>query len=440
MNKIKRLCFLLVSCGLLSTVTAQTVKPVTVSAEDSFTDNIALLEDSRDMDMMVKFVFNEETNQLTVSLISYRSLFVFRDDTRYKMAVKCRKLRPDRFPYIVEAEPGVKFKLTKDFRRSLPKPRKKYIFKRWVEYDGLQPVPMEYKMVNDFIEQTFDIMGKRDDVTVTLRDLMVMEAYRKNQSKPPVYSLFFRKDLNTKYQIHIQRNPCFGQDEEIAAATNACEGIAKAYQTFKTIYGSGQVANAEKLDAFKELKAALQKQYQKMNDVSPCQTIQDARDKYNTYVDSIAAVNCVIHNSGEGGGGGGVVTLRGDGKMQRPNVCFLQVRRKLFRDPDGRAAVGAVDAFHDPQVKALFRQRGDRLENGLLDGKARRIESGQIMTEGRFFPLGIRKCPPEKCPVRPLAVEDALYTRNAAHIQSDTLYHSASPSSRFSDFHYSIPA
>lgn len=315
MNKIKRLCFLLVGCGLLSTVTAQTVKPVTVSAEDSFTDNIALLEDSRDMDLMVKFVFNEETNQLTVSLISYRSLFVFRDDTRYKMAVKCRKLRPDRFPYIVEAEPGVKFKLTKAFRRSLPKPRKKYIFKRWVEYDGLQPVPMEYKMVNDFIEQTFDIMGKRDDVTVTLRDLMVMEAYRKNQSKPPVYSLFFRKDLNTKYQIHIQRNPCFGQDEEIAAAANACEGIAKAYQTFKTMYGSGQVANAEKLDAFKELKAALQKQYEKMNDVSPCQTIQEARDRYNTYVDSIAAVNCVIHNSGEGGGGGGAAVRQGNANL-----------------------------------------------------------------------------------------------------------------------------
>ena len=320
MNKIKRLCFLLVGCGLLSAATAQTVKSVTVSAEDSFTDNIALLEDSRDMDLMVKFVFNEADNQLTASLISYRSLFVFREDTRYKMAVKCRKLRPDRFPYIVEAEPGMKFKLTKDFRRSLPKPKKQYVFKRWVEYDGLQPVPMEYKMVNDFIEQTFDIMGKRDDVTVTLRDLMVMEAYSKNQKKPPVYSLFFHKDMNTKYQIHIQRNPCFGQDEEIAAATNASEGIAKAYQTFKTIYVSGQVPNNEKLDAFKELKTALLKQYQKNTEVSPCQSIQDARDRYNSYVDSIAAVTCVIPRSSEGAGSGGKAGLTGGGNVDAKTI------------------------------------------------------------------------------------------------------------------------
>ena len=236
------------------------------------------------------------------------------------MAVKCRKLRPDRFPYIVEAEPGMKFKLTKDFRRSLPKPKKQYVFKRWVEYDGLQPVPMEYKMVNDFIEQTFDIMGKRDDVTVTLRDLMVMEAYSKNQKKPPVYSLFFHKDMNTKYQIHIQRNPCFGQDEEIAAATNASEGIAKAYQTFKTIYVSGQVPNNEKLDAFKELKTALLKQYQKNTEVSPCQSIQDARDRYNSYVDSIAAVTCVIPRSSEGAGSGGKAGLTGGGNVDAKTI------------------------------------------------------------------------------------------------------------------------
>lgn len=368
MNKIKRLCFLLVGCGLLSTVTAQTVKPVTVSAEDSFTDNIALLEDSRDMDLMVKFVFNEETNQLTVSLISYRSLFVFRDDTRYKMAVKCRKLRPDRFPYIVEAEPGVKFKLTKDFRRSLPKPKKKYIFKRWVEYDGLQPVPMEYKMVNDFIEQTFDIMGKREDVSVTLRDLMVMEAYSKNQNKPPVYSLFFRKDLNTRYQIHIQRNPCFGQDEDIAAATNACEGIAKAYQTFKSVYASGQVPNNEKLDAFKELKAALLKQYQKISDVSPCQTIQDARDRYNTYVDSIAAVNCVIRNSGEGGGGGAAV---------RQGNANLDARPLLANARQINSAVSRWLASNDPIER---RDLIDRCK-ALIEGTNAMIGGGSGATE-----------------------------------------------------------
>ena len=313
MNKIQRLCLLLVSCGLLSVARAQTVKDITVSADDPFTDNIALIEDSRDMDLMVKFVFNEEANQLTVSLISYRNLFVFREDTRYKGTVKCRKkLRPDRFPYMVEAEPGSKFKLSKAFRRSLPKPRKQYVFKRWVEYEGLQPEPMEYKMVNDFIEQTFDINGKRDAVTITLRDLMVMEAVRKNENKPPVYWLFFHKDMNLKYQIHIQRNPCFGLDEELAAAENASDGIAKAYSTFKSIYATGQVADEEKLKAFADLKAALLKQYERLDVVSPCSAIQYARDRYNSYVDSIAAVRCVVTRNDDEAGGAGDAGLLAD--------------------------------------------------------------------------------------------------------------------------------
>ena len=74
-------------CTVAVSLTAQTVKTIGVGQDAPYTDHVALLDDSRDMDLMVKFVFNEAENQLTVSLISYRSLFVFREDTRYKMAV-----------------------------------------------------------------------------------------------------------------------------------------------------------------------------------------------------------------------------------------------------------------------------------------------------------------------------------------------------------------
>lgn len=291
-------------CTVAVSLTAQTVKTIGVGQDAPYTDHVALLDDSRDMDLMVKFVFNEAENQLTVSLISYRSLFVFREDTRYKMAVKCKKLRPERFPYLVEAEDGTKFKLTKDFRRSIPKPRKSYVFRRWVEYDGLQPAPMEYKMVNDFIEQTFDIVGKRDNVTLTLRDILVME-----QKKKARYEVFFKRDLDTRYQIQLLRNPCLGLEEEIAAAVNARDAVAKAYGTLSKQYGRGYVVSQEAFALYHQMKDLLMKQYEPLTAISPCPDIQEARDAYNLYVDSIARFRCVLREESP------VVILEDDGEM-----------------------------------------------------------------------------------------------------------------------------
>jgi len=313
MNIRRRLYFLLGFYALAASMTAQTVKTIGVGQDASYTDHVALQDDSRDMDLMVKFVFNEPENKLTVSLISYRSLFVFREDTRYKMAVKCRRLRPERLPYIAEAAPGAKFKLTKDFRRMVPKPRKKYVFKRWIEYEGLQPSPMEYKMVNDYIEQTFDVVGKRDFVTLTLRDIIVMEKQQRPSGKPDRYSLMFRRDLNTCYQIQLLRNPCFGLEDEIAAAAKARDAIAASYHSLKKLAGSGTVTSQASLQAFKDLKQTLVGQYEPMPLVSPCPDIQNARDEYNLYADSIRSFRCVLVEelpkytfddlSGDGGNG-----------------------------------------------------------------------------------------------------------------------------------------
>ena len=49
------------------------------------------------------------------------------------------------------------------------------MFKKWCGYDGLQPIDQELQMVNDFIQQKFNVQGKRDMVTIQLRDLMLMD-------------------------------------------------------------------------------------------------------------------------------------------------------------------------------------------------------------------------------------------------------------------------
>ena len=102
------------------------------------------------MDLIVKFIFDETENTLTASLISYKRLFVFQSDTRYSQAVRFCKLRPDRLSYVVESDENARYKMVKSLRKSLSKPKRKHLFKRWITTEGLQPQPVEYKMVNDY--------------------------------------------------------------------------------------------------------------------------------------------------------------------------------------------------------------------------------------------------------------------------------------------------
>ena len=85
-----RIILLLSCCFWLLGLQAQIVRTISVSQETSYTDHISLKEDTKDMDLMVKFVFSEADNTLSVTLISYRTLFVFWDNVHYKPLIKGR--------------------------------------------------------------------------------------------------------------------------------------------------------------------------------------------------------------------------------------------------------------------------------------------------------------------------------------------------------------
>ncbi|MCR4582083.1 MAG: hypothetical protein K5764_00805 [Prevotella sp.] len=277
---------------------------IEVSSAEPYTDHLTLRRDAADMDLMVKFVFNEAENQLTVSLISYRSLFVFRESVPYKGAVKGSKLRPDRLPYVVNADPDATFKLTPEFRNTLSRPHKKHVFKRWIDYEGLQPVPTEYQMVNDYIEQTFDIVNKRDYVRVSLRDLLLMEHYGNSAKKPNRYQFVFGADLNREYMVSIRRDPCFGQEEVIAAAKAAEKSVSDGYKAIMQKFGKGHVKSEAMLDLFHESQSLLQKQFPRKDTLCACPEAQQAWDHYNAVVDSIGRMQCVVDKEEKAGGGG----------------------------------------------------------------------------------------------------------------------------------------
>ena len=75
---------------------AQTVKQIEVAGDEPYVDHVALVPGSTDMDLLVKIAFNEPENSLTVSLISYRRLFVFQSDVRYSHVVRWHKLKPEK--------------------------------------------------------------------------------------------------------------------------------------------------------------------------------------------------------------------------------------------------------------------------------------------------------------------------------------------------------
>ena len=285
----------------LFTSMAQTVKNIVVSQEHSYTDHISLEGDVTDKDIMVKFVFDEAANQLSVTLISHRMIFVFREDVRFKPLVKGRKIRPDQLPYVVTYEPKDQYRISKLFKATVPKPQKKYVFHRWIDYEGLQPAPQEYAMVNDYISQTFDILKKSNSVVVRLRDVMLMNDVSKHINKRR-FEIPFGRDLYTEYHVEIQRNPCFGMDEEIASAKKALDGVRKSYNSLRKGFGNGTVDSQESLKIFEDMKTHLSGQYPRKDEHSLCPDIQGTWDAYNAYTDSISSLNCKVVATGAGKG------------------------------------------------------------------------------------------------------------------------------------------
>ena len=361
----------IVHCSLFISE-AQTVRNVSVSQEQTFTDHISLDDHSIDKEIMVKFVFDEAANQLTVSLISYRNIFVFRENTRFKPTIKGRTIRPDMLPYVVTFDPTEKYCLSKLFKGTVPKPRSQYVFHRWIDYEGLQPVPQEYAMVNDYITQTFDILNKRSSVVVRLRDVLLMDDISKKPNKKK-YEIPFGRDLFMEYHVDIQRNPCFGMDEEITSATTALEGIRKSYGNLHNKYPNGTTSSQESLKVFQELKDLLVKQFPPKDAQTACPVLQQLYSDYNACVDSIANMKVVVAFSG-GSGGGSAVGVNAKSLLSKARQIDSAVARWLLsNDPierrdivlqyegiikDVNASVKSAGVYSEEQRQALSVFRG----------------------------------------------------------------------------------
>ena len=268
----------------------QAVKAISVRDGEPYTDHIALAEDSRDTDVMVRFFFDEKQNTLRVSVLSYRRLFVFREATRYKQVVRHCRLLPKKLPYVAQFGIYDRFTLSRSLRKAV-RPHRKYIFGRWMEYEGLQQTPSDYKMVNDYIEQSFDIHGKQTSASVTLRDIFLLDS---DPKKPDHYIITQGRDLNLKYEITLVRNPCLGMDDQITSARIMATSVRKAYEAFRATCPSGTVSTEDALKNFQSTQETLVALYPAKDADVPCTDLARAIRQYNAYVDSISTLSCKL--------------------------------------------------------------------------------------------------------------------------------------------------
>lgn len=344
-NVIYGLLLLCFSC----TLSAQTVKQIEVAGNAPYVDHISLIPGTTDMDLLVKISFNEPNNSLTVHLISYRKLFAFQSNVRYSQVVRHHKLRPSRLPYVVESDEKAKYKMTKALRKSI-KPKRKHVFRQWIAYEGLQPQPTEYKMVNDYIEQTFDILHEVADVSVTLRDLLVMN--EQDSRKKTRYDLFFQTDLNRKYNISIRRDPCFGKEEAIQEAAAQVENIKASYNSLDQKFGRNSNLNTpESAKIFEEMKALVLKQYPRKEATNACPDIQSNIETYNSYVDAIQKMRCKFQ----------VINRKESTKLDFSADYILTAARKI--DNNTNKWLLSQDEIEKTDLEAACKQTIDLIES-----------------------------------------------------------------------------
>ena len=282
---------------------AQTKKVVAVSDMVPYTDQMTFNMGDKDLQLTLKLLFDEGDNTLTVTLKSSKNLFVFWSDLRCKDVFTHQlRLKSEKLPYVVSSNTADHFRLSKSYYKSLPRCRRKYVFTKWFEVEGLQPVAHDLKLVNDSIVQVFTIQDeKAKTVTLRLRHVLALdETNHKGSSR--WYDISCGEDFDQKYCVTLKRNPCLGLDDDIASAEGSLKAIRKSLDWFQKKYASGKVSDEISMNDFLQLKQTLVEQFPKSTVASPCPDVQSARDKYNAVVDSLQLVNVTLDTVTHGGG------------------------------------------------------------------------------------------------------------------------------------------
>lgn len=286
---MKKIIAIAIAIFTMVSVEAQQVKTITLTDGKEAKDVILIQKESKECNINVVFKYDEDKEKITMTLTSFKQLLLFRDDVKYSQVVENHHFMPERLNYMLTDGSNTKYMISRKLRRSIAE-KKEYTFKHWLDQQGLTPQHRDYEMAADSVVQEFTIDNHGEHAAIMLNTVVIMEP--DNTKYRQRYEAFACKELNLCYNIEIKRNPCKDTAKEAEEAQTAAEGVKKAYDMFIEQYGAmGKTKSEEMVETFDRVKSILQSQFPKHTAKSQCPEVQAIWDKYNTYVDMIAAYN-----------------------------------------------------------------------------------------------------------------------------------------------------
>ena len=299
---------MLALCAAKAQPKEQQVKEAAVADGNLFEDIVNIPFDDKGLDLTVHITFDEGNNELTLSLVGSRQLFVFQQDTQRKKAFSGfwsrRTLRPERLGYATLTEPKTKYKLTSAVVKSFSKPRKKHLFNKWLTSVSSNLTPVEASVTQltpDSIVQKFLVAPTATKVSFTLRNILVLDPKeemaaaeeKRNKGKTLHHRFVLDNDLVTTYNVTIKRDPCLFMQPAIDSVNTRIDDIRGAYHRLRKSCTSGKATSQTEVNIFNQHRQYLLSQYIPIADSTHCGNLMKAYTAYNNYVDSIANAPCI---------------------------------------------------------------------------------------------------------------------------------------------------
>ena len=299
---------MLALCAAKAQPKEQQVKEAAVADGNLFEDIVNIPFDDKGLDLTVHMTFDEVNNELTLSLVGSRQLFVFQQDTQRKKAFtgfwSRRTLRPERLGYATLTEPKTKYKLTSAVVKSFSKPRKKHLFNKWLTSVSSNLTPVEASVTQltpDSIVQKFLVAPTATKVSFTLRNILVLDPKeemaaaeeKRNKGKTLHHRFVLDNDLSTIYNVTIRRDPCLFMQPAIDSVNTKIADIRGAYHRLRKSCATGKATSQTEVNIFNQHRQFLLSQYIPIADSTHCGNLMKAYTAYNNYVDSIANAPCI---------------------------------------------------------------------------------------------------------------------------------------------------
>lgn len=287
----------------------QQTKEAEVADGSLYEDIVNIPFDDKGLDLTVHMTFDEVNNELTLSLVGSRQLFVFREDTQRKKAFtgfwSRRTLRPERLGYPTLTEPKTKYKLTSPVVKSFSKPRKKHLFNKWLTNVSANLTPMEIgttQLTPDSIVRKFIVAPTANKVSFTLRNILVLDTKeemaaaeeKRNKGKTLHYRFVLDNDLATTYNVRIKRDPCFAMQAALDSMEARIDIIRGAYHRLLKSCPTGKATSQTEVNIFNQHRQYLLSQYSPIADSTHCGNLMRAYRTYNNYIDSISKAPCIF--------------------------------------------------------------------------------------------------------------------------------------------------